>query len=104
MFQIEDILKEKITEYWKNVSSALLDYDYKNNSHISHRNLKKVLDNYVLPVSDEHMQKYVFASFLKSLSFKLCSCVCVWGAGVIGRAAVSVKPTSKLPLKKYFYI
>jgi len=49
-------LKEKITEYWKNVSSALMDYDFKNNGHISHKNLKKVLDNYVLPVSDEHMQ------------------------------------------------
>ncbi|KAL4233424.1 EF-hand calcium-binding domain-containing protein 6 [Mactra antiquata] len=53
---IEDILKEKITEYWKNVSSALLDYDMKQNGFISHRNLKKVIDNYVLPVSDEHFQ------------------------------------------------
>ncbi|XP_052809717.1 EF-hand calcium-binding domain-containing protein 6-like isoform X2 [Mya arenaria] len=56
---IEEILKEKITEYWKNVSSALLDYDYKNDGHISHRNLKKVLDNYVLPVSDEHLQSMI---------------------------------------------
>ncbi|XP_053398276.1 EF-hand calcium-binding domain-containing protein 6-like [Mercenaria mercenaria] len=53
---VEDILKEKITEYWRNVSAALLDYDYKGNGHISHKNLRKVIDNYVLPVSDEHFQ------------------------------------------------
>ncbi|KAH3735163.1 hypothetical protein DPMN_041624, partial [Dreissena polymorpha] len=56
---IEEILKEKITEYWKNVSSALLDYDFKHDSHISHKNLKKVLDNYVLPVSEEHLQSMI---------------------------------------------
>ena len=58
--QIEDILKEKITEFWKNVSSALVDYDYKGDSHISHKNLKKVIDNYVLPVADEHFERLVF--------------------------------------------
>lgn len=53
---IEDILKEKITEYWKNVSAALLDYDFKGDGYISPKNLKKVIDNFVLPVSDEHFQ------------------------------------------------
>ena len=57
LFQIEDLLKEKITEYWKNVSSALVDYDYKGDGHVSQKKLKKVIDNYVLPVADEHFQR-----------------------------------------------
>lgn len=56
---IEELLQEKITEYWKNVSSALLAYDYKGDNHVSHTNLKKVLDNYVLPVSNEHLQSMI---------------------------------------------
>ena len=41
------------------MSSALVDYDYKGDSHISHKNLKKVIDNYVLPVADEHFERFV---------------------------------------------
>ncbi|KAL3881564.1 hypothetical protein ACJMK2_027990 [Sinanodonta woodiana] len=56
---IEVLLREKITEFWKNVSNALMDYDYKGDGHISLTNLKKVIDNYVMPISSEHFMSMV---------------------------------------------
>lgn len=53
---IEDILREKITENWKNVSGAIMDYDHKREGRIAASKMKKVIDLYVLPVSDSHFE------------------------------------------------
>ncbi|XP_069133814.1 EF-hand calcium-binding domain-containing protein 6-like isoform X1 [Argopecten irradians] len=51
---IEDILREKITENWKSVSGAIVDCDHKDQGYITQEQMKRVIDNYVLTISDEH--------------------------------------------------
>ncbi|XP_046566155.1 EF-hand calcium-binding domain-containing protein 6-like [Haliotis rubra] len=53
---IEDLLREKITEHWKTVAEAIIYYDHRAEGVISPVNLKRVIDHYVLPVSEEHFQ------------------------------------------------
>ncbi|VDI45640.1 Hypothetical predicted protein [Mytilus galloprovincialis] len=53
---IEEILREKITENWKNVSGAIMDYDHRREGKIAASKMKKVIDLYVLPVSDSHFE------------------------------------------------
>ncbi|KAK3098848.1 hypothetical protein FSP39_023679 [Pinctada imbricata] len=54
--QIEEILREKITENWKNVAGALQDLDYKGEGRVSPAKLRNILDSFVLPLSDNHFQ------------------------------------------------
>ncbi|ESO84984.1 hypothetical protein LOTGIDRAFT_236027 [Lottia gigantea] len=56
---VEDILREKIVENWRNVSDAIIYYDHSEEGFISPTNLKRVLNKYVLPISDEHFHKLV---------------------------------------------
>jgi hypothetical protein len=56
-FQIEEILREKITENWKNVSGAIMDHDHRREGRIPASKMKKVIDLYVLPVSDSHFER-----------------------------------------------
>ncbi|OWF48504.1 EF-hand calcium-binding domain-containing protein 6 [Mizuhopecten yessoensis] len=51
---VEEILREKITENWKSVSGAIVDFDHKDKGYITQQQMKKVIDDYVLPISDQH--------------------------------------------------
>ncbi|XP_077999888.1 EF-hand calcium-binding domain-containing protein 6-like isoform X2 [Glandiceps talaboti] len=76
---VEDILREKITEYWKSVSAAFVAVDPEKTGKISKVHLKRILDKHVLPVSDDHFEKMcgqcsgagdgkvIFAEFLEKL-------------------------------------
>ncbi|RUS70512.1 hypothetical protein EGW08_021724 [Elysia chlorotica] len=48
---VEDLLREKITYYWKDVSDWLTYHDRKGEGYLSKGVLKKVLDMQVLPIS-----------------------------------------------------
>ncbi|XP_022111865.1 EF-hand calcium-binding domain-containing protein 6-like [Acanthaster planci] len=76
---VEDILREKIEEYWKSISSAFRLADPEGTGAIGYKSLKKILNRHVLPVSDEHFDvlwsqceespdgKIMFAEFLQKL-------------------------------------
>ncbi|XP_070545178.1 EF-hand calcium-binding domain-containing protein 6-like isoform X2 [Ptychodera flava] len=76
---VEDILREKITEYWKSVSAAFVAVDPEKTGKISKVHLKRILDKHVLPVSEDHFKKMcsqcsvsddglvIFAEFLERL-------------------------------------
>ncbi|KAL8588470.1 hypothetical protein ACOMHN_054049 [Nucella lapillus] len=51
---VEDLLQEKITEYWKNVAENLMLYDTAGKGYVTPRQMKRVIDRQVLPVSDDH--------------------------------------------------
>ncbi|KAK7503096.1 hypothetical protein BaRGS_00005722 [Batillaria attramentaria] len=51
---IEDLLQEKITQYWKNVAENLMLYDTQGKGYITPQQLKRVIDRQVLPISDDH--------------------------------------------------
>ncbi|KAK6168917.1 hypothetical protein SNE40_020073 [Patella caerulea] len=53
---VEDILREKINENWKNISEALVYHDFLDEGYITPANLKSVIDKYVLPISHDHFQ------------------------------------------------
>lgn len=55
--QIEEILREKITEYWKPVSAAIMAADSKGDGYISIPKMKSIIDNCVLPVSEDHFKR-----------------------------------------------
>lgn len=57
--QIEEILREKITEYWKPVSAAIMAADSKGDGYISIPKMKSIIDNCVLPVSEDHFKRSV---------------------------------------------
>nr|KAG5711061.1 hypothetical protein BaRGS_013795 [Batillaria attramentaria] len=52
--RIEDLLQEKITQYWKNVAENLMLYDTQGKGYITPQQLKRVIDRQVLPISDDH--------------------------------------------------
>ncbi|XP_006816237.1 EF-hand calcium-binding domain-containing protein 6-like [Saccoglossus kowalevskii] len=54
---VEEILRKKIAEYWKSVSAAFVVVDPEKTGRISKRHLKRILENHVLPVSDDHFEK-----------------------------------------------
>ncbi|XP_071791136.1 EF-hand calcium-binding domain-containing protein 6-like [Asterias amurensis] len=76
---VEDILREKIEEYWKSVSSAYRLADPEGTGAIGYKPLKRILNRHVLPVSDEHFDvlwsqceespdgKIIFGEFLAKL-------------------------------------
>lgn len=51
---IEDLLQEKITQYWKNVAENLMMYDTQGKGYVTPQQLKRVIDRQVLPISDDH--------------------------------------------------
>ncbi|XP_076466442.1 EF-hand calcium-binding domain-containing protein 6-like [Babylonia areolata] len=53
---VEDLLQEKITEYWKNVAENLMRYDSEGKGYITPKQMKRVIDRQVLPVSEDHFE------------------------------------------------
>ncbi|XP_041351388.1 EF-hand calcium-binding domain-containing protein 6-like [Gigantopelta aegis] len=53
---VEDLLREKITERWKSVAKAIVFYDRRAEGLMAPRNLKKIIDRHILPVSTEHFE------------------------------------------------
>ncbi|XP_072165535.1 EF-hand calcium-binding domain-containing protein 6-like isoform X2 [Diadema setosum] len=75
---IEDILREKIEEHWKSISTMYRQADPAATGAISRPQLKKILSKCVLPVADDHLDamwqrceetggKIMFAEFLRML-------------------------------------
>lgn len=62
---IEELLQEKITYYWKTVADNLILYDPRATGYVSHKQLKRVIDRQVLPITDDH-----FASLLERCTDK----------------------------------
>nr|XP_022292188.1 EF-hand calcium-binding domain-containing protein 6-like isoform X2 [Crassostrea virginica] len=56
---IEEILREKITEYWKPVSAAIAAADSRGDGYVSVPKMKSIIDNCVLPVSEDHFKSMV---------------------------------------------
>lgn len=54
---IEEILCEKIEEYWKPISQSIRVADPEGSGSLSYQQLKKILARHVLPLSDEHFEK-----------------------------------------------
>lgn len=54
LFQVEDILRAKITDNWKAIASAYLGIDGDRDGSISRDELKHLLEKYCLPVSNDH--------------------------------------------------
>lgn len=66
--QIEEILREKITEYWKPVSAAIMAADSKGDGYISIPKMKSIIDNCVLPVSEDHFKRLASMGFAPVVS------------------------------------
>lgn len=60
-------MREKITEYWKPVSAAIAAADSRGDGYVSVPKMKSIIDNCVLPVSEDH--------FKRSVSMKLGTCM-----------------------------
>ncbi|KAH9512262.1 hypothetical protein Btru_041326 [Bulinus truncatus] len=56
---VEDLLREKITFYWKDISDWLSYHDRSGQGYMSKGTLKKILDLQVLPISDEHYENLI---------------------------------------------
>ncbi|CAL1541366.1 unnamed protein product [Lymnaea stagnalis] len=56
---VEELLREKITYYWKDVSDWLTYHDRKGQGYMSMGTLKKILDMQVLPISKEHFENLI---------------------------------------------
>uniref|UniRef100_A0A2C9KUP1 EF-hand domain-containing protein n=1 Tax=Biomphalaria glabrata TaxID=6526 RepID=A0A2C9KUP1_BIOGL len=56
---VEDLLREKITFYWKDFSDWLSYHDRSGQGYMSKSTLKKILDMQVLPISDEHFENLI---------------------------------------------
>lgn len=56
---VEDLLREKVTYYWKDVSDWLTYHDRKGEGYLSKGILKKIIDMQVLPISQEHFENLV---------------------------------------------
>ncbi|KAJ8031739.1 EF-hand calcium-binding domain-containing protein 6 [Holothuria leucospilota] len=54
---VEEILCEKIEEYWKAISHSIRAADPEETGNLSYQQLKRILAKHVLPVSDEHFDK-----------------------------------------------
>ena len=52
--QIEDLLQEKITQYWKNVAENIMLYDAEGKGYITPKQMKRVIERQIMPVSDDH--------------------------------------------------
>jgi hypothetical protein len=55
-FQVEEILRNKIKDNWKSVSNAFIDVDMNRDGHLSRDELRKLLERYCLPLTDEHFE------------------------------------------------
>ncbi|KAK3701543.1 hypothetical protein QZH41_020531 [Actinostola sp. cb2023] len=53
---VEDILRGKIMENWKTIASAYISIDDNRDGSISREELRKLLEKYCLPLSDEHYE------------------------------------------------
>ncbi|XP_070189620.1 EF-hand calcium-binding domain-containing protein 6-like [Littorina saxatilis] len=51
---VEDLLQEKITQYWKNVAENLMQYDVAAKGYVTPKQMKRVIDRQVMPISDDH--------------------------------------------------
>ncbi|XP_066264767.1 EF-hand calcium-binding domain-containing protein 6-like isoform X4 [Branchiostoma lanceolatum] len=54
---VEDILREKLTENWNAMLAMYQSFDPDATGTITRRELRRILDNFGLPVSDEHFEK-----------------------------------------------
>nr|XP_039259918.1 EF-hand calcium-binding domain-containing protein 6-like [Styela clava] len=76
---VEDILTEKISENWRQVADEYVALDHEGDGTISRSHLRRLMERYALPVSDEHFEKLwtccdetskgriMFAQFLRNL-------------------------------------
>ena len=55
--QVEDLLCEKIGQNWKEVSAAVIRKDTLCSGFITLKALRKVLEHYAIPLSDDHFQR-----------------------------------------------
>lgn len=55
--QVEDLLCEKIGQKWKDVSTAVVKNDPLSTGTISPKVLRRILEKYTLPLSDNHYEK-----------------------------------------------
>lgn len=56
---MEGVLRDKITEYWKPFYDTITKMDPDGERLITPRQLKKALDRHILPIGDDHFEKYV---------------------------------------------
>ena len=56
--QVEEILKDRIEDNWRDVSRALVSCDPLGSAKIFPSELRRILEKHCLPVSDEHFQRY----------------------------------------------
>ena len=55
--QVEDILREKITENWKFLSAGLVKSDQQDTGMVYPKTLRRIVEKFTLPISDEHFEK-----------------------------------------------
>lgn len=61
--QVEELLREKITQYWKNVAENLMLYDAEGKGYVTPKQMKRVIERQVMPVSDDHFAQWVRGDF-----------------------------------------
>lgn len=54
ILKVEEILRNKIKDNWQSVANAFIDVDTNRDGHLSRDELRKLLDRYCLPLTDEH--------------------------------------------------
>ena len=54
--QVEDLLRERIQNCWREFSRAIVKSDSSGTGKVYPRELRRTLEKYTLPVSDEHFE------------------------------------------------
>ena len=55
--KVEKLLRDKIEERWKEVSSAIMSTDKEGTHMISTNNMRNIIETYALPLSNDHFEK-----------------------------------------------
>ena len=64
-------MRDKVTENWKQVADAVVRVDQQCTGFMPPKKLRKILEKLVVPVSDEHFEKYVYTFNLSNTNFSI---------------------------------
>ena len=59
-FQVEEILRDNISEHWKSVADVFVKADSKGTGKVKKSTLRRIIEKFAIAVSDEHFAKYGF--------------------------------------------
>ena len=56
-FQIDEIVKNKIQDNWKDLSASLVNCDDNNSRRILPKELRRCIERFSIPISDDHFNQ-----------------------------------------------